>query len=272
MKILFLGEIVGKSGLYLIKKMLASLKDEFKTDYVIASGNATTGGFGIGKNHALYLKKLGINLLTGGDMIFLKKDLAEDFNNINFVLRPANLSNKASGKGLIFPTINGSKTTIINLMGQSGFTRQHASNPFTLTTDLLGEKLKDNPVKIVIFNAMASAEKKALGYHLAGLASCVIGYGTRSMTADAKILDGTALISDLGRVGSRHSVGGLKAPIEIEKWLTARPLKSSDAWEGLEINALCVEFDDTTGKAINIEVIRRSVETPTKGETDSEVE
>lgn len=99
MRILYIAEIVGKPGLYAVKTLLPTLRKERKIDFVIANGDAVTGGFGIGKNHSIYLRKLGVDVITGGDMTFYKKDMAEHIDRSHYILRPANLPPEMPGRG-----------------------------------------------------------------------------------------------------------------------------------------------------------------------------
>lgn len=257
MRILFLGEIVGKGGVFVIKNMLAGLQKEHNIDFTIANGNAVTGGFGLGKNHALYLRKLGINTLIGGDYIFFKKDLAADLSKTSFVLRPANLPPQASGRGFASYAVGQKRIGVINMQGQSNCGRAHPSNPFTYTPEIIARMQNDNDAIVVTFHALATAEKQTLARHLAGKASAVIGYGGRALAADAQIIGGTAFITDCGRVGSKLSAGGFEPEQEIERLMSQRPVRSSEAWAGLELQGVIIETDEA-GQALSIEALRLS--------------
>jgi metallophosphoesterase (TIGR00282 family) len=258
MRILFIGEIVGKSGIQSLKTLLPAIKEEFSVNFCVAGANAVTGGFGLGKNHALYLRKLGVNLLMGADAIYFKKDLVSELSSFNFILRPANLPPKAAGRGFAVYTINNKKIGFVNMLGLSGYTRMHATNPFTYMLDLLENRLKDNFINILCFNALTTAEKQTMGHLLRGRAAAVIGYGARALTADAFTADGTAYITDCGRTGSRHSVAGLNHHEEIDKMISQRPLRSREGWQQLELSGILVEIDDESGRAVAVETIRRS--------------
>ena len=164
-KVLFLGEIVGRAGLTAVKKFLPSFRQEEKIDLVVANAEGTTGGFGLGKNHALYLRKLGVDVVTVGEKGFFKKDLTELMGKSAFLLRPANFPPEVPGRGYRLTEINGQKIAVISLLGQNGFTRMHLNNPFH-TMNYLLEKLKDNDTILVEFHAATTAEKQAMACFL----------------------------------------------------------------------------------------------------------
>lgn len=257
-KILYIGEIVGKAGVYCIKKLLPELKKEYSIDFTIAGSEGTTGGFGLGKTHAVYLRKLGVDVLTTGEKVFFKKDMVEYIPKAPFILRPANYPPNVPGRGWRIYQAGDYKIGVINLLGNSGFTRIHLGNPFLYLPDI-AEKIK-NETKIIIldFHAATTAEKKAMGYHSDSLVSAMIGSHSKVMTSDEKILsNGTAVITDAGRTGSQFSVGGLAPDIEIRKFLTQIPERSNDWWNNMEFQGVLLEIDPETGKALSIERIKK---------------
>ncbi|MDR0497488.1 MAG: YmdB family metallophosphoesterase, partial [Treponema sp.] len=131
MKILYIAEIVGKAGLYALKKCLPDLKKERKADFVIACADGVTGGNGLGRNHAAYIRKLGVDVITTGECCFYKKDLTENLGKIPYVLRPYNLNMEAPGIGSRIFKVNDKKAAVIVLLGQSAFGRLHSNNPFS---------------------------------------------------------------------------------------------------------------------------------------------
>jgi len=256
MKVLFIGEIVGKAGVFTVKKVLPKLKEEKGIDFVIANGNGVTGGFGMGKNHSLYLKKLGVDVITSGECAYYKKDMVEFIPKASFLLRPANYPPGSPGRGWCVYNAGDRKIGVINLLGQSGYQRVHLSNPFSYVTELIGRVKELTPYIFVNFHATTTAEKQTLSYITDGLISAFVGTGTKALTADAGLMkNGTAMITDAGRTGSLHSVGGLDAEVEIKKFLTQIPERSLDAWDQLELQGICVDIDDQ-GKALDIETLR----------------
>lgn len=256
MKILYIAEITGKAGVYALKKCLPEIKKERKIDFIIACADSATSGNGLGRNHAAYIHKLGVNVLTLGECCFYKKDLTESFGKIPYVLRPDNLNIEAPGFGSrVFKTPN-EKIAVAVLLGQSGFNRIHGNNPFSGLSALLERLRQETPFVIIDFHAMATAEKQTLFAMADGKCSAVIGSHTKVQTADERILPGgTAVITDAGRTGSAESVGGNDRESRIKEYLTGIPDWTRDSWERPELQALVIELA-SDGKAISIERIR----------------
>jgi metallophosphoesterase (TIGR00282 family) len=262
MKILYVAELVGKTGVYTYKKAINKLRSQYQWDFLIVCADGATGGNGLGRTHAAYIQKLGANVITLGECCFYKKDLTENIEKIPYVLRPENLNPEAPGIGSKVFKIGEKKIAVAVLLGQNGFTRLHANSPFTTLPFLLEKLRKQTPYVIVDFHAQASAEKKALFYFADGHCSAVIGSHTRVQTADETILSGgTAVISDAGRTGSFQSVGGSDINSRIKEYLTGIPDWTKDAWEAPELQGVYLELDKD-GKALSIERIRFPVEAP----------
>jgi hypothetical protein len=264
MKILYIAELIGKSGVYTFRKALNELKNRYPWDFMIVCADGATGGNGVGRNHAAYIHKLGANVITLGECCFHKKDLTENFEKTHYVLRPENLNPAAPGIGSkVFKTnsnaASGEKIAVAVLMGQNGFTRIHANSPFVALSPLLERLRKQTPYVIVDFHAQASAEKKTLFYAADGLCSAVIGSHTRVQTADETIMKGgTACISDAGRTGSRQSVGGCDINSRIKEYLTGIPDWTKEAWDCLELQGVYLDIGND-GKAVSIERVRIEV-------------
>jgi metallophosphoesterase (TIGR00282 family) len=256
MRILFIGEIVGKAGVFCVKSALGALKKEKNIDFVITNGDSVTGGFGLGKNHAAYLRKLGIDVITGGECIYYKRDMVPHIGTVPYILRPANYPPGNPGRGWRVYHVGERKIAVINLLGQSGFSRVHLSNPFSFLPDIVSRIKQETDTIIVDFHATTTAEKYTLFYLADGLVSAVIGTHGKVLSADAAILPkGTAMLCNAGRTGSINSVGGLDKAIEIQKFLTQIPERSKDAWDGLELQGAVLDVDDN-GKSTSIEVFR----------------
>ena len=256
MRILFIGEIVGKTGVFCVKTLLPQVIQENRINFVIADGEGATGGFGLGKNHSIYLHKLGIDVITGGERIYYKKDIVEHIEKANYLLRPANYPPKNPGRGWAVYQKESSNIAVLVLLGQSGFERVHLRNPFAYLPELV-ERIKERTRTIIVdFHAATTAEKYTMFYHADGLVSAVIGTHSRVMTADEALQPGgTAVICDVGRTGSLNSVGGLDSKIEIGKFLTRVPERSKEAWDNLELQGVIVDINDQ-GKAEHIERLR----------------
>jgi len=263
MKILYIAEIVGKAGLYSLKKCLPELKKDKKPDIIIACADGTTGGNGLGRNHAAYLRKLGVQVITTGECCFYKKDLTENLGKIPYVLRPDNLNVEAPGQGSRIFTVAGNtqtsqKVAVIVLLGQSGFGRLHGNNPFSGLPALL-ERLKQETLHIFIdFHAQATAEKQTFFAMADGACSAVIGSHTRVQTTDEHILPGgTAVITDAGHTGSTESVGGTDRESRIREYLSGIPDWTRESWEKPELQGVYIDIAEN-GKALSIERIKMS--------------
>jgi metallophosphoesterase (TIGR00282 family) len=264
MKILYIAEIVGKAGVYACKKAIPALQQEKKPDFIIACADGTTGGNGLGRNHAAYLRKLGIDVLTTGECCFFKKDLTENLGKLPYVLRPDNLNAEAPGLGSrIYKSggrtgPGGNKIAVAVLLGQSGFGRLHGNNPFSSLPALLERLRQETPFVIVDFHAQASGEKQTLFAMAMGRCSAVVGSHWRVQSADERVVGGTAVITDAGRTGSRDSVGGNDPVPRIKEYLSGIPDWTHDAWAKPELQGVFIELD-AGGRAVSIERIRRPV-------------
>ncbi|NBF40462.1 MAG: YmdB family metallophosphoesterase [Spirochaetes bacterium] len=268
-RVLFVGEIVGKAGLYCIKKLLPELRTSYDLDFVVANGDGVTGGFGIGKNHSIYLRKLGVDCITGGDQIYFKKDMVTHIDTAPYILRAANFPQGNPGRGWRHYAAGERRIAVISVLGQSGFTKLHLANPFLFLPDLIARAKKDTDIVLVDFHAATTAEKCSMMFMIDGTVSALIGTGQRALTADAGLQPkGTAVICDAGRTGSLDSVAGLDPAVEIQQYLTQIPERSSDAWGRLELQGVLLEIEDS-GAAKSIQTIRVPCE---EGQDDRESE
>jgi len=264
MKILYVAELVGKTGVFVLKKALEKLKSRFPWDFMIVCGDGATGGNGLGYNHAAYIHKMGANAITLGDCCFYKKDLTKNIDNIYYVVRPFNLNPEAPGAGFRFFKTSSSgaaqeKIAVAVFAGQNGFTRFHASSPFAALESTLQNLRKQTPYVIVDFHAQASAEKKTFFYAADGLCSAVIGSHIRVQTSDETIMaGGTACISDAGRTGSQQSVGGCEINSRIKEYISGIPDWTKETWDSLELQGVYLDIG-TDGKTRSIERLRVKV-------------
>jgi metallophosphoesterase (TIGR00282 family) len=256
MKILYVAELVGKAGLYAFKKGMAELRKSESFDFVIACADGLTGGNGLGRNHAAYIRKLGAHVLTTGECCFYKKDLTENIEKIPYVLRPENLNAGAPGIGARIYKAGNEKVAVTVLLGQSGFGKVHGDNPFFLLSSLLERLRQETPYVIVDFHAGATGEKKTLFAEADGRCSAVIGSHTRVQTADETVLPGgTAVISDAGRTGSAESVGGVEIQGRIKEYLSGIPEWTKEALDKPELQGVILDLDKS-GRALSIRRLR----------------
>ena len=266
-----MAEVVGKAGIYALKKALPSLKKDRNINFTLVCANGATGGNGLGRHHAGYIRKLGADAITAGDCCFYKKDLVESW--VPYVLRPVNLGGgdlnldekeRVPGFGWrvfkVTDQVNsppeGAETKVAAavLLG-ANFIRLRADNPFTKLPSLLEKLRAQTPFTIIDFHAWATGEKQTLFAIAAGSCTAVIGSHNRVQTADEGILDGTAVICDAGRTGSAESVGGNDIDTRIREYRTGIPDWTKEAWDKCELQGVIIEADDR-GRALSIERIR----------------
>ncbi|MDR2900467.1 MAG: YmdB family metallophosphoesterase [Treponema sp.] len=255
MTVAYIAEIIGKAGVYSFKKGLESLKKERVIDFVIACTDSVTGGSGVGRNHAGYLRKIGADVLTTGECCFFKKDMVEQFGKLPYVLRPDNFVSSAPGYGSRIFKVGNQKIAVAVMIGQSGFNRIHANNPFSMLPVILERLNQETPFVIVDFHASTTAEKILFLQTAKGKCSAVIGSHFKVQTADEAIFDGTAFITDAGRTGSVNSVGGMDSATQIREFRSGIPEWSKEAWDKPEMQGVIVDINED-GKAISIERIK----------------
>jgi metallophosphoesterase (TIGR00282 family) len=256
MKILYVGEIVGKAGVFTVKKTLAKAKAELGADFVIGNADSATGGAGLGRQHSVYLRKLGLEAITLGDCCYYKRDIIEAYAKAPYLIRPANYPYGNPGRGYhVFNTPRG-KVAVVELLGQAGFPRVHLANPFQAILDLSRKLKEETPVIVLDFHAATTAEKEAMARHVDGLVSAMIGSHGKTLTADARVLPGgTACITDAGRTGSLLSVGGQDAATRINEFISGIPAWAKDGTAGLELQGCLVEVG-ADGRATSMRSLR----------------
>jgi len=259
-KILFLGEIIGIPTIKEIQKNLNKIKDKYKIDFIIANADGASDGYGILKNSAIQLYKSGINILTCGDYIFNKKDVKE-LLKLPFLLRPYNLPNTMGGKGYIIHDFNENiKIAVINIIGRTNFLKIFPLDPFHTVSKIL-EKI-DNSVKIKIvdFHGGTTSEIQAMHWFLAGKVSLITGTHLRIITSDYRIINNkTAIITGCGFCGSKHSIGGLRPDIEINKIKNGQFEYSKIDNENIQIQGIITDIDETSGNAISVNLLKENL-------------
>lgn len=221
MRILFIGDIVGKLGRQTVGRVLPALRKKEKIDLVIANAENLTHGTGASPEHLKEVGEMGVDFFTSGNHIFDREDA---FEKEAPLIRPANYPTGTPGNGYAFLNHQGKKILVLNLLGWT-FMGEDVGNPFETVEQLLADLSKEKPDLIFVdFHAEATSEKRALGFLLDGRVAAVVGTHTHVPTADAQILPkGTAYVSDLGMVGARDSVLGVESEIIIRRlWKNER--------------------------------------------------
>lgn len=252
MRILFIGDIVGKNGRQAVKNILPNIVNRYKIDFVIANGENAAGGFGITEKVAKELFNEGIHVITTGNHVWDKKEAVTYIVKENRILRPINYPSGVPGYGSIVVTLsNGKKVAVINVSGRVFMNTLEC--PFR-TAQKEVNRLKEITDNIVIdFHAEATSEKIAFGYYMDGLVSAVVGTHTHVQTADEKILpNGTAYITDVGMTGPLVSVIGIEKEQIIERFLLQMPKKYDVAGGKGIFSSVIIEIDQN-GKAIGIQ-------------------
>ena len=253
MKILFIGDIVGKVGRTATKALLPSLVNKYKTDLVIANGENAAGGFGLTDKIVNEIFSYGVHIITTGNHVWDKKEFIPQISKQDKVLRPINYPPGVPGYGSILYTLhNGKKVAVINISGRVFMLNNDC--PFRVGQKEV-EKLSTFTKMIIIdFHAEATSEKVALGYFMDGKVSAVIGTHTHVQTADEKILPGgTAYITDVGMTGPYDSVIGVEKDQIIQRFLTHIPTRFETAKGDGIFSAVIVEIDEETGKSTTIQ-------------------
>ncbi len=255
MKVLFIGDIIGEPGRKMVRGSMRSLVDTYRPDIIAANGENSAGGFGITQEIAEELFSLGIQVLTSGNHVWDKKEIAPYLTKQDRLLRPANYPEGNVGFGsVVISTASAGKAAVLNLEGRVFMS--NLEDPFRTAVREI-EKLKaQTPVVIVDFHAEATSEKVALAWHLDGKASAVIGTHTHVQTADERVLPGgTAFITDVGMTGPTDSVIGVKKEQAIGRFLYQTPHRFEIPKGPSHLDAVIIDIDSSTGRANSIERI-----------------
>jgi len=258
--VLIVGDIVGSAGRRVVKEMLPGLISRYMVDLCIANVENAAGGVGVTPEIAGELLLSGIQVLTSGNHIWDKKEIAEYISAESRLLRPANYPPGTPGSGSCLIELPGRrKVGILNLAGRV-FMRE-LDCPFRVA-DQEVERLKHQTnIIIVDFHAEATSEKIALGWHLDGRVSAVVGTHTHVQTADESILpQGTAYITDIGMTGPFNSVIGIKKESVLQRFITQLPVRFEAAKGDPRFNGVFIQIDPASGKAQHIERLNIGLE------------
>jgi metallophosphoesterase (TIGR00282 family) len=261
MKTIIIGDIVGRSGRNAVNKIVPQLRKEHQADFVIANGENMAGGRGLNTKTIKDLQSAKLNVITTGDHIWDQRQFLDEIKNHNEVLRPANLHKELPGKGYeIYTIASGIKIGVINLLGRV-FMPQPSDCPFQKVDSIIKNIATKCDLIFVDFHAEATSEKIAMGRFLDGKVTCVFGTHTHVQTADEQIFhQGTAYITDIGMVGAKESILGRKLEPVIQKFSTGIPKYFEVENRNIELHGVIIQADPTTGKALNIQRIKKTTE------------
>ena len=269
MRILFLGDVMGRSGRTAIRDRLPGLRADWRLDFVVVNGENATSGMGLSAAHAALLFEAGADVVTLGDHAFDQKDMLAHIETDTRILRPANFSKKAPGVGhRVFTATRGRKVLVAQVLGQV-FMKRPFDDPFSALDGILQQYPLGGAVNasLIDIHCEATSEKMATGHFCDGRASVVVGTHTHVPTADAMILPGgTAYLSDAGMCGDYHSVIGMDKVEPMRRFVTGMPkARFTPAAGEATLCGLYVETDDQTGKATRVEPVRQGGQLPPTG-------
>ena len=260
MRILFLGDIVGRPGRRAVGKVVPTWISARDVHFVIGNCENASGGVGVDPGAARELLAAGIDVLTSGNHIWAKREIVEYLRDSDVLLRPANFPRDCPGWGHTVKTgRNGVPVGVVNLIGRVFMGA--ADDPFR-AADIAIEAIRaKTPVIVVDMHGEATSEKVAMGWYLDGRVSAVLGTHTHVPTADERVLpEGTAVLTDTGMCGPRDSVIGVRKEQVIQRFLTQMPTRFEVAGGPVLVHGALVDVDETTGRARSIERVRELVE------------
>ena len=252
MKVIIIGDVVGKPGRNVLTATLKGLKEQYEAEFVVANVENAAEGAGLVPRVGDEILGAGVDVMTSGNHIFDKKDVIQYIENQPRLLRPANYAPDAPGRGLwLGSTTSGTQVAVINIQGRVFMPPTDC--PFRTADRLLAEIGKRASVIIVDHHAEATSEKLAMGRYLDGRVSSVIGTHTHVQTADEQLLPGgTAYITDLGMTGPYDSIIGVESQLVISRFVRGLPTRYQTAVENPQLHGVVVEIDERSGKAVSI--------------------
>jgi metallophosphoesterase (TIGR00282 family) len=255
-RILFLGDIVGRPGLRAVFCGLSALKRDRRADVVVANAENAADGFGLTPQIVAELRGAGVDVITSGNHVWQRREIIDVLESDPRVLRPLNYPPEVPGRGWCGLEARGGSVAIVNLEGRKGLSPLCC--PLEAGRRIAGRLREVHPVILVDFHAEANDEKEALAFHLDGLVSAVVGSHTHVQTADERILPGgTGLICDAGMCGSADGIIGMEVGLSVRRYLTQLPLKMEvDDGEG-SLCGVLVEADSSSGRCLGLERVVR---------------
>ena len=253
MKILFIGDVVGRVGRRLLKERIPYYVDKYEIDFVIANGENASHGKGLTRNQYFELLDAGVNAITLGNHYMSKSEILRYINQVDRLVRPYNLLKEFPGEGSVVFEVNGVSIRVTNLLG-SAFMNEEVNAPYYSILNLLSDEEEPATIHIVDFHAEATGEKQSLAFALDGKVSAVLGTHTHVQTSDAHVLPkGTAFISDVGMTGYADGVLGSTAETVVNKIIYGQQSKFQVPDEGRGVfSAVVLDIDDITGLANQI--------------------
>ncbi len=261
MKLLFIGDIVARPGRELVRRGVRTLVRRHAIDLVVANIENAAGGAGITREILDEVLKAGIDVLTSGNHIWDKREVLEFIDNTPRLLRPANYPARAPGAGsYVWQGPAGTLVGVINVMGRVFLA--NIDDPFAIVTQQI-ERVRAAGARVILvdFHAEATSEKLAFGWFLDGRVTAVVGTHTHVQTADERVLpQGTAYITDVGMTGAHDGVIGMDRESVIARFTTGLPARFEPATGDPRLNAVVIEANPESGRAVSIERVSLSAE------------
>ena len=258
MRVLMIGDVVGKGGRQAVSRLLTDLKSEFSVDFVTLQGENLAAGIGLTVDTVVEMVEAGANVITTGNHVWDKREFIDHLDDPYLpVLRPLNYPPNTPGRGAADDT---GPVAVINLIGRVWV--GEFDSPFAVVDDLLAGGFGQGKPIVVDFHAEATSEKAALAWHLDGRVAALVGTHTHVPTADSKILpEGTAFVSDLGMVGAVDSILGVNVEGSLNRFLTGYRQRMEPVRSGtMNFNSVLIDIDISTGLANSIERVDRQIE------------
>jgi metallophosphoesterase (TIGR00282 family) len=260
-RILFIGDIVGKPGRRILAQMLPGLRRDLAIDLAIANGENSAGGFGITRETFEDIVAAGVDVVTGGNHTWRAREIFTLLESDLRLLRPANYPAGTPGRGAgVFRPTGGRERTPIAVLNLEGrIFMDPLDSPFHVGREQVDLLRQETPIIVIDIHAEATSEKTALAWYLDGHVSAVVGTHTHVQTADERILpDGTAFITDVGMTGPQDSIIGMAREEVLQRFLTLLPARFDVATGPAQLNAVLFDVDDQTGRARHIQRVSRT--------------
>ena len=252
MKVLFIGDIVGKIGRRIVKEKLSYFVDKYNIDFVIANGENATHGKGLIYNHYNELISSGIDVITLGNHYDSKSEITRYIDRVDRLVRPVNLVKTFPGEGSVIFDVDGINIRVTNILGEA-FINEQVNNPYYAMLEVMSED-ENVAIDIIDYHGEATAEKMAFAHAFDGKVAAVLGTHTHVQTNDARILPkGTAYISDVGMCGEYDSILGFDTESVVNKTVygSDKKFQLNETGKGL-FSAVVIDIDEITGLARDI--------------------
>ncbi|MBB6449239.1 hypothetical protein HNR44_001188 [Geomicrobium halophilum] len=251
MRLLFVGDVVGRPGRHMVESYLPKLKRRLRPQVTIVNGENAASGKGITEKIYKNFLGNGAQVITLGNHAWGRNEIFSFINEEPNLIRPLNYPPGAPGKGQVSVNVNGQEFVVINALGRTFL--DDVDCPFQALDKAVDQARERTPFVFVDFHGEATSEKQAMGWFLDGRASAVIGTHTHVQTADERILqNGTAYLTDVGMTGPYDGILGVEKEAVIEKFRTSLPAKFEVANGRSQLNGVFLELDHRTGKALKI--------------------